>query len=160
MAGGLVGGMIGNMLFGGSGHAGPGGAPAAGGGGCSSVGLFDLLIIGGLLYLGYRWLNRRQEAYQTDAGSTPVTIPASWQSAEPEPVQLPGYDVQAELAAIARTDPTFTAASFKEKAQDVFFKLQGAWMRQEPALIKDLTTPEMAGHSRKRSPGSEGQGAD
>jgi predicted lipid-binding transport protein (Tim44 family) len=139
--------MIGNMLFGGSGHAGPGGAPAAGGGGCSSVGLFDLLIIGGLLYLGYRWLNRRQEAYQSSAaGGSPVTIPTTWKSAEPEqPMELPGYDVQAELAAIERTDPTFTAASFKEKAQDVFFKLQGAWMRQEPALIKDLTTPEMAG---------------
>ncbi len=37
-----------------------------GGGGCSSIGLFDILIIGGLLYLGYRMLNRRrQEAYQT-----------------------------------------------------------------------------------------------
>ena len=47
LAGGLVGGMIGNMLFGGSGHAGAGGVPA-GGGGCSSIGLFDLLIIGGL----------------------------------------------------------------------------------------------------------------
>ena len=145
LAGGLVGGMIGNMLFGGSGHAGPGGVPG-GGGGCSSIGLFDLLIIGGLLYLGYRWLNRRQEAYQgSDAGGRPVTIPTTWQTVEPEqPVELPGYDVQAELAAIERTDPTFTAAAFKEKAQDVFFKLQGAWMRQDPNLLKELTTPEMA----------------
>ena len=72
LAGGLVGGMIGNMLFGGSGHAGPAGG-AASGGGCSSIGLFDILIIGGLLYLGYRMLNRRrQEAYQTsDAGREP-----------------------------------------------------------------------------------------
>ena len=145
LAGGLVGGMIGNMFFGGSGHAGPGGgAPAAGGGGCSSIGLFDIILIGGLLYLGYRLLNRRQEALETgSAGGSPVTIPTSWKPAEPEPIQLPAYDVQAELAAIAQKDPTFTEASFKEKAQDVFFKLQGAWMRQDPALLKDLATPEL-----------------
>jgi predicted lipid-binding transport protein (Tim44 family) len=146
LAGGLVGGMIGNMLFGGSGHAGPGGMPA-GGGGCSSIGLFDLLIIGGLLYLGYRWFSRRQEAYQTsDPGTSPVTIPTSWQTPapEPEPLPLPGSDVTTELEAIAHTDPSFNEAAFKEKAQDVFFKLQGAWMRQDPTLIKDLATPELA----------------
>jgi predicted lipid-binding transport protein (Tim44 family) len=147
LAGGLVGGMIGNMLFGGSGHAGPGGVPAAGGG-CSSIGLFDLLIIGGLLYLGYRWFSRRQEAYQSagDAGGQPVTIPTTWQTSEPEPepLPLPGYDLKAELEPIQRTDPSFNEAAFKEKAQDVFFKLQGAWMRQDPTLIKDLATPELA----------------
>jgi predicted lipid-binding transport protein (Tim44 family) len=146
LAGGLVGGMIGNMLFGGSGHAGGGGVPA-GGGGCSSIGLFDLLIIAGLLYLGYRWLNRRQEAYQaSDPGASPVTIPTTWQTPapEPEPLPLAGADVQAELDAIARTDPSFNEAAFKETAQDMFFKLQGAWMRQDPALLKDMATPELA----------------
>ena len=141
LAGGLIGGMVGNMLFGGSGHAGPAGAPM-GGGGCSSIGLFDILIIGGLLYLGYRMLNRRrQEAYQTsEAGSAAATIPASWQS--PEPAPLPGFDLQAELEPIRRTDPAFNETSFKELAQDVFFKLQGAWMRQDASLIKDLATPD------------------
>ncbi len=145
VAGGLVGGMIGNMLFGGSGHAGPGGVPA-GGGGCSSIGLFDLIIIGGLLYLGYRWFSRRQEAYQSagDAGGQPVTIPTTWQTSEPEPLPLPGYDLKAELEPIQRTDPSFDEAAFKEKAQDVFFKLQGAWMRQDPALLKDMATSELA----------------
>jgi predicted lipid-binding transport protein (Tim44 family) len=147
MAGGLVGGMIGNMLFGGSGHAGPGGVPA-GGGGCSSIGLFDLIIIGGLLYLGYRWFSRRQQAYQGagGAGGQPVTIPTTWQTpeSEAEPLPLPGYDTKAELEPIQRTDPSFNEAAFKEKAQDVFFKLQGAWMRQDPSLIKDLATPELA----------------
>jgi predicted lipid-binding transport protein (Tim44 family) len=141
LAGGLVGGMIGNMLFGGSGHAGPGGVPASGGG-CTSIGLFDLLIIGGLLYLGYRWLTRRQEAYQTSNLGSPTTIPTSWQTPEPTPV--PGFDLQAELASIRRTDPAFNEASFKEIAQDVFFKLQGTWMRQDPSLIKDLANPELA----------------
>jgi predicted lipid-binding transport protein (Tim44 family) len=143
LAGGLLGGMVGNMLFGGSGHAGPAGG-AASGGGCSSIGLFDIVIIGGLLYLGYRMLNRRrQEAYQTsEVGSAAATIPASWQSPEPAPV--PGFDLQAELEPIRRTDPTFNETSFKEMAQDIFFKLQGAWMRQDASLLKDLATPELA----------------
>lgn len=48
VGGGLVGGMIGNMLFGGTGHAGGSGA---GGGG---IGIFELLILGGLGYFLYR----------------------------------------------------------------------------------------------------------
>jgi predicted lipid-binding transport protein (Tim44 family) len=140
LAGGLIGGMIGNMLFGGSGQA----AGPMGGGGCSSIGLFDIILIGGLLYLGYRMLNRRrQEAYQfSDVGGSPLSTPAPRQPTETPP--LPGYDVQTELEAIRRTDPSFNEASFKEMAQDVFFKLQGAWMRQDASLIKDLATPELA----------------
>jgi len=139
LAGGLLGGMIGSMLFGGAGHA----AGAGAAGGCSNIGLFDILIIGGILYLGYRLLSRRrQEAYQysspggSAAGSTP-----SWQA--PELAPAAGYDLQAELEAIQRLDPSFSEASFKDMAQDVFFKIQGAWMRQDVARLKDLATPEM-----------------
>jgi hypothetical protein len=48
VGGGLVGGMIGNMLFGGTGHA---GGSSAGGGG---IGIFEILILGGLGYFLYR----------------------------------------------------------------------------------------------------------
>ena len=48
-----------------------------------------------------------------------------------------------ELEPLRLTDPSFNENSLKEMAQDIFFKLQGAWMRQDPALIKDLATPEM-----------------
>jgi hypothetical protein len=48
VGGGLVGGMIGNMLFGGTGHAGSGGGSSGG------IGIFDLLILGGLGYFIYR----------------------------------------------------------------------------------------------------------
>jgi predicted lipid-binding transport protein (Tim44 family) len=71
-------------------------------------------------------------------------MPTSWQTPEPAPVPLPDYDIKAELEPIRRTDPAFNEVTFKEMAQDIFFKLQGAWMRQDPALIKDLATPEMS----------------
>ncbi len=143
LAGGLIGGMIGNMLFGGGHGAGAAGGPAAGGSGCANIGLFDLLIIGGLLYVGYRLLNRRrQDTLQAaQVGGAPVAIPASWQ--EPQATGTPAIELATELEAIRRTDPTFDEVAFKDWAQDVFFKLQGAWMRQDATLIRDLVTPEL-----------------
>lgn len=144
LAGGLIGGMIGNMLFGGAGHSAGGvGTPGASGSGCASFGLFDLLLVGGLLYLGYRMLNRRRQEnlMVSQTASAPVTMPASWQDAAPP--QVPEYNLAGDLAAIRRTDPTFDEAAFKDWAQDVFFKLQGAWMRQDASLIRDLVTPEL-----------------
>ncbi len=143
LAGGLIGGMIGNMLFGGSHGAGAAATPAAGGSGCANFGLFDLILVGGLLYVGYRLLNRRrQEGLQAaQAGGAPVSIPASWQEAPP--AALSAQELANELEAIRRTDPAFDEAAFKDWAQDVFFKLQGAWMRQDASLIRDLVTPEL-----------------
>jgi predicted lipid-binding transport protein (Tim44 family) len=141
LAGGLIGGMIGNMLFGGSHGAGAAGAPV-GGSGCGSFGLFDLLVVGGLLYLGYRLLNRRRpEGPMTASSAAPVSIPATWQDADK--AELPAYNLVSVLDAIRRTDPSFDEAAFKDFAQDVFFKLQGAWMRQDVSLIRDLVTPEL-----------------
>lgn len=139
VAGGLLGGMIGNMLFGSSGHA---GGAATGGGGCSSIGLFDILIIGGILYLGYRLLNRRRQQAHQSGGGGGKTYGATLLYPEPAAPQLPAFDLQTELEPIRRMDPSFNEATFKEMVQDVFFKLQGAWMRQEVSSMRDLTTPE------------------
>jgi len=140
VAGGLLGGMIGNMLFGGSGHAAGG---AAGGGGCSSIGLMDILIIVGIIYLGMRLLRRRKEnAYAYEAASRPVAVP-SWEEVKPAP-QLEN-PVESELNQIRQYDPQFEAAAFKNMAQDAFFKMQAAWMRQDLSSVKDLLTSEMYG---------------
>ena len=54
VGGGIMGGMIGNMLFGGSGHA--GGSSAGGSGG---IGIFELLILGGLGFFLYKRFVKR-----------------------------------------------------------------------------------------------------
>lgn len=138
LAGGLIGGMIGNLLFGGAGHAGPAGAA---GSGCASFGLFDLLILGGLIYLGYRLLRGRQEPAYASGAPSPAPLPTSWSTAEP--AELPAPDLEAELAELRRRDPGFDPEAFKELAQDVFFKVQGAWTRQDLSGIRDLVTPEL-----------------
>jgi predicted lipid-binding transport protein (Tim44 family) len=142
LAGGLIGGMIGNMLFGGSGHA---AGAAAGGSGCSSIGLFDILLIVGLVYLGYRLLNRRREDSDRYVGpdSTQASnLPGSWQ--EPPPVTtVEQFPPSVDLGAIQNYDRDFNEAAFKEKAQDIFFKLQGAWTRQELSTIRDLVADDL-----------------
>jgi len=61
MAGGIMGGMLGSMLFGGSAGAGTNGT---GGGG---IGLFEIALLAGIGYLIYRYIKKKREA----ASSTP-----------------------------------------------------------------------------------------
>src|SRR5713101_1364729 len=53
----LVGGLIGSLLFGGLGHGGFGG-----------VGLMEILILGGLVYLGFRMLRSRRPELASPSG--------------------------------------------------------------------------------------------
>ncbi len=142
LAGGLLGGMLGNMLFGGAGHA----AGGAAGGGCSSIGLMDILIIGAIIYFGMKLLRRRRSentyAYQ-GSGAGPTAVPPSWQDGA-EPARLENA-VAAELSQIRSYDGQFDEAAFKEMAQDVFFKMQAAWMRQDLSPVRELLTEEMYG---------------
>ncbi len=54
LAGGMAGGLLGSLLFGGTGHASPGGF---GGGG---IGVMDIVLLGLLLYLAYRFFRKRR----------------------------------------------------------------------------------------------------
>lgn len=141
LAGGLIGGMIGSLLFGGAGHAGPG-TVAGGGSGCGGFGLLDLLLVVGLVYLGYRLLRGRQNPADQGLGN-PYPTPLPSLPPEPEPVALPAAGVEEELRDLQQWDPYFDPAAFKEWAQDVFFKVQGAWTRQDLSPVRDLLTPEM-----------------
>ncbi|GAM11321.1 hypothetical protein OR1_03634 [Geobacter sp. OR-1] len=55
MAGGIMGGMLGSMLF--SGVAGAGTGGMGGGGG---IGLFEIVLLGGIGYLIYRYIKKRR----------------------------------------------------------------------------------------------------
>lgn len=143
LAGGVVGGLLGGMLFRSLGFAGPG----AGGG----IGIFDILLIGGILYLIYRFVaSRRREAAQTAGGAQ-----QNWRQAEtvePPPQQY-GFGQAAQAAPVDETsfglahvrqmDGTFDENRFKETVQDVFFRIQGAWTRRDLSPVADLLTPEM-----------------
>ncbi|MFH0994811.1 MAG: hypothetical protein V1844_04840 [Pseudomonadota bacterium] len=64
VGGGIVGGMIGNMIFGGSGHAG-----GMGGVGRSGIGIFELLILGGLGFFIYKRFIKPQISRSPSVGN-------------------------------------------------------------------------------------------
>ncbi len=144
LAGGLLGGLIGGMLFRSLGFAGPGM------GGWGGPGLFDLILIGALLYGIYWFVVKRKRMASGEASYS--SYQSSSQAAEPVGVvaQGVGYqedttdqDVLMGLSYIQQMDPGFRLEGFKEEAMDIFFKIQAAWAQRDMAQARELLTEEM-----------------
>ena len=168
VGGGIVGGMIGNMLFSGSGHAG-----GMGGVGRSGIGIFELLILGGLGFFLYRrfikprisrspsvggvqsppegraWVDRIMDRFNTPKDpQRPVSPPfnsfstgnfqATGFQAPPSPPPMASASPETGFNLIKQSEPEFDPEKFKELAQDMFFKVQAAWMRRDTASVQGL----------------------
>ncbi|HOJ42890.1 MAG TPA: Tim44 domain-containing protein, partial [Syntrophorhabdaceae bacterium] len=139
IGGGLLGGMIGSMLFGGPGYAGTGW-----GGGFGFGDLIILILIVGIIYYVIKRIKAKKQAeedlkggYGTYSyGGSPNEINYDSYAGQENPVAT-------GLTHIAHTDPSFDEAKFKEIAQDIFFKVQGAWTRRDLDGVKHLLTPQM-----------------
>jgi predicted lipid-binding transport protein (Tim44 family) len=142
IAGGLVGGILGGMLFRSLGFGGDGGM---GGGG---IGLFEIILIVGILY-GIWWYikKRRREAEATAS-------PAYYRTASITEAQQPDYapsygqqtggsDLGAGLDYIRQMDSAFDEQRFKDQCMDAFFKIQGAWTNRDMSGIRNMFTDEM-----------------
>jgi len=148
MAGGLAGGLLGSMLFGGSGHAGGVGGGSMGGGG---IGLMDILILGLLAYFGWKFFKRRRAAvssspaYYEDVAPTSYPEQSYYGGSTAQPGALPYNDsVERGFAQIRSYDPSFTEEAFKEKVQDMFFRIQAGWMNRTLEGVENMFTREMA----------------
>jgi predicted lipid-binding transport protein (Tim44 family) len=146
MAGGLVGGMLGGMLFRslGFGGGGFGGGGGLGGGG---IGLFEILLIGGIIYLIYRMIKKRRE--DSSAPQNVYNMDNYRESVSYQP-EAPAYGGQGEdlatgIAHIRQMDPAFDEQRFTDLVMDIFFKIQGAWMNRELTPVTGLLTQEMRG---------------
>lgn len=145
MAGGLVGGMLGGMLFRSLGFG--GGMGGMGGG----IGLFDILLIGGIIYLIYRFIKKRREespAYQAPSQGTYAAPGLDQQPNyyQPEPTTAyaaSGDDPTAGIAHIRQMDASFSEERFADQAMDIFFKIQGAWMHRDLSPVQPLLTDEL-----------------
>jgi predicted lipid-binding transport protein (Tim44 family) len=137
VGGGLVGGMIGNMLFGRSGYAG------GSGGGGGGIGFFELLILGGVGYFIYKRFikpnmgSRNSTTSPFNLFSSGNSQPAGFQG---PPVAPPPFPAPSEngLDLVKQSEPDFNSEKFKEIAQDVFFKVQAAWMRRDTSSVQGL----------------------
>jgi predicted lipid-binding transport protein (Tim44 family) len=145
IAGGLVGGFLGNMLFGGMGHGWGGGA-----GGGSGFGFLEIILIGVLLFLVFRFIrNRRQGGASQNLNSGYTPPPYQQPDAYAAPVQSQDQDVATGIAHIQSMDYNFDPAVFKDWVQDVFFKIQAAWGNQDLGTVNTFLTDQMRGIFQK-----------
>jgi predicted lipid-binding transport protein (Tim44 family) len=141
MLGGLVlGGLIGSLLFGGTGQ-------MSGG-----IGLLEIIVIAGLAYFAFSFFRSRQASTAAPAGyADPGAMGASWR---PEPtsrstaiLDAPAPAADADLARgvahIRQMDLGFDPARFGEPASDVFFRVQAAWMARDMGSVRTTLTEEM-----------------
>jgi predicted lipid-binding transport protein (Tim44 family) len=129
--------MLGGMLFRSLGF---GGAGWGGGGG---IGLFDIVLIGGILWLIYRMVRRRREqADVAGASHHDAPAPPMWQEQSAQRAAEPD-DVDAGLSHIRQMDPAFDEGRFCDGVMDIFFRVQGAWMNRDLEPVAELLTGEM-----------------
>ena len=130
----LVGGLIGSLLFGG-----------LGGGLFGGVGMIELLIIGGLIWFAMSYMRRQRTAAPAGYASP------DWQpgaaSSTTAAVESPAgaTDLAQGLGFIRQMDPGFDPARFTEAAEDIFFKIQAAWMARDMGGAAELLANEMRG---------------
>jgi predicted lipid-binding transport protein (Tim44 family) len=143
IGGGLVGGMIGSMLFGG--RAGAGGW--GGGGGFGFGDLIIILVIVAIVFFVIKRFRARKAMEMSSAGA--AYAPSSYSYNEPaaavtsfEPPSREGAISQG-LRHISEMDSAFNEASFKESIEDNFFKIQSAWTKRDLGSVKNLLTPQM-----------------
>lgn len=151
LLGGLAGGFLGNMLFGGSSHA------AGGGGSGGGLGLLEIILIGGLIYFGFKFIRRRQQQQVSTAGyygeNTPNLDRFERSSEAPRigapygtaaaPAESQRSDLEGGLAHIRQFDPAFSDEGFRELAQDMFFRIQAGWMNRSLNGIEAMLSREM-----------------
>jgi predicted lipid-binding transport protein (Tim44 family) len=135
---GLAGGFLGSWLFGHSGYA------ADGASGGSAIGLLDLLIIGGLIYLAFRLLRGRAFS-MAGPGRVPFSMPRSAGASAAPARPDRGRDVNlsdAELAAF----------------QALHAAVQDAWSAGDLGRLRRLMTPEMLSYFSEELTRNSSQG--
>jgi predicted lipid-binding transport protein (Tim44 family) len=151
LAGFALGGLLGSMLFG-------GGMGGMGGG----IGLMEILLIGGGIFLLFRMMKNRQAvpapASGQGAGQT------QWQS-QPQPqmyqaqtVDTGPSDLERGVSHIRQMDSGFDPARFGDTASDIFFRVQAAWMARDMSQASASITPEMTDILQKDCDRLRGQG--
>jgi predicted lipid-binding transport protein (Tim44 family) len=138
----MLGGFLGSMLFSSLAHAGIGGF------GGSGFGLVELLLLAGLGYFLYRRFVSPAAAtgygsmpFQGNPSQTPYRF--DYQAPSRVPVQEPAANNQIDYRTLTALDQNFTPEQFLKTAQDLFFKIQGAWNKQDTTALRSLCGTEL-----------------
>ena len=146
----VLGGFLGSMLF--SGLANAGGFGGIGGLGGSGFGLFEILLIAGIGYFLYRKF--RSPAAATGYGtmqyqntnyqaSTDYQPSYGYRAPQSVPLQETPTANEVDYRSLTMMDRSFDPNQFLKTAQDTFFKVQGAWNKQDTATLNRLCGNEL-----------------
>ncbi len=128
IGGGIVGGMIGSMLFRSLGF----------GGGGAMGGILQILIFAGLGYLIFRFIRSRMGSSAPGTNSSNVSTGGFFKgNAGSAGVSQSG------LSDIIANDPSFNERNFKDNVMDMFFKIQAAWMNRDLSSASHLLDEKM-----------------
>jgi predicted lipid-binding transport protein (Tim44 family) len=134
--------MIVSMLFGGRGYGGQG----WGGGGFSFGDFVIILIIIGIIYFVIKRYKAKRAMVMsgTDGGGYgSYAYNESAYNSSPYGSSTLEDTVVVGLRHISEMVPTFSENTFKETAEDIFFKIQGAWSKRDLSGVRDLLTAQM-----------------
>ena len=131
----MLGGLLGSMLFSGLANAGFGGF------GGSGIGMIEILLFAGIGYFIYRKF--RSPALATGYGSMQYqdTQPYNQYAPENAPERPSFNDI--DYRSLTMMDRTFNPDQFLKTAQDIFFKVQGAWNKQDTNALSALCGTEL-----------------
>jgi predicted lipid-binding transport protein (Tim44 family) len=141
----MLGGFLGSMLFSGLANAGFGGL---GGFGSSGIGLIEILLFAGLGYFLYRRFVRPAAATSygsTQYQNTGYQIPSNTGYQAPTGAsaqEIPSFN-DIDYRSLTMMDRSFDPNQFLKTAQDTFFKVQGAWNKQDTAALRSLCGSEL-----------------
>ena len=141
---GIAGGILGGMLFRSLGFGDEGSAAASG------IGLFDILLVGLVLYGAYRFFAKRRRTSLADGYDQNLVEPVdptfrSSQAVASGLQTAEDPDLEKGLSHIRQMDPSFDKRGFRELCTDHFFKIQGAWGNRDMSLVRSLLSDEMYG---------------
>ena len=134
----MLGGFLGSMLFSGLANAGFGGL---GGFGSSGIGLVEILLFAGFGYFLYRKFLGPKAAtgygtmqYQNTRDYPPQYTPVQ---------EAPAINNDIDYRSLTMMDRSFDPNQFLKTSQDIFFKVQGAWNKQDTVALRSLCGSEL-----------------
>jgi predicted lipid-binding transport protein (Tim44 family) len=139
LAGFALGGLLGSMLFGGM-----------GGGFGGGIGLLELLLIGGAVFLVFRMLRGRADARQEPAyagAGAYGSADRGWSSGGGAVMEAPSgeSDLDRGVGHIRSMDATFDPAGFADWAKGTFADVQAGIARRDLSAVQDRLTPQEFG---------------
>ena len=134
----LMGGLIGSLLFGG-GHA------------WGGPGLMDLVLIGGGLFLLFRFLRARRMAADAPGAGGAMSFDRGPSQGWGTSGYDPAVEAQTPAAEQPALPPGFDAQEFLKGAKIIYTRMQASWDKRDLDDIRQFTSPEVFEEIRRQA---------